>query len=441
MAKTWLFYDVESSDLNKVFGQVMQFAAVRTDEAFNELETHSFYVKLNRDVLPNPDAVMVHGISPYVANTGYSEPEAMEIIHQLVNEPGTWNGGYNTLGYDDEVLRFGFYRNFLSPYTHGFSQQCRRFDLFPMVMFFYVDGYEGLEWPIIDGKVSFKLEHLNAANQWVEGAAHDALVDVRVCVALAKNLAQDQKRFNRALNLLAAKDAPSDDRATYLSARLGHQQQFMAPVKWLGAHQTMGNTGFWLNLNRVDFAQDGLDQSAVMRKKKMDTALILPERPALFEVPRVIDNLAWLEDHPDALESLKETICSATFDEIEDIDIDAGLYQHGFFTDQENVLMANLSALPRTKWLASFSQSHRLYQMMLKWLWRHAWDVLAPVDLAQALRLVLNPGKDYQGMRRVDYATQLQRINELHTMLEDDPRRMALLKDLSQYYQNHLSLF
>src|SRR6056300_1448363 len=113
MSVSWLFYDVESSDLNKVFGQILQFAAIRTDEDFNEIECHEFFVRLNRDTLPSPDAVLVHRLLPENLTKGKTEYEALKTIHELVNQSGTMNGGYNTLGYDDDVLRFGFYRNFL----------------------------------------------------------------------------------------------------------------------------------------------------------------------------------------------------------------------------------------------------------------------------------------------------------------------------------------
>ena len=134
MGLNWFFYDVESSDLNKVFGQILQFAAIRTDEDFNEIECHEFFVRLNRDTLPSPDAVLVHRLLPDDLAKGKTEYDALKVIHELVNLPGTMNGGYNTLGYDDDVLRFGFYRNFLTPYTHGFANGCKRFDLFPMLL-------------------------------------------------------------------------------------------------------------------------------------------------------------------------------------------------------------------------------------------------------------------------------------------------------------------
>ncbi len=122
---TYLFYDLETTGLNRAFDQVLQFSSIRTDLAFNELERHSINVSLRRDVIPSPEAMIVHGIDFTAVDGGLPELEAITEIHRLLNRPGTISLGYNTLGFDDEFLRFSFYRNLLPPYTHQFHQGCR----------------------------------------------------------------------------------------------------------------------------------------------------------------------------------------------------------------------------------------------------------------------------------------------------------------------------
>ena len=112
--KTLLFYDLETSGLSKSFAQVVEFAAIRTDMTLREIERTHFYVKLTRDVIPEPDAFATHRLSMQTLADGLAEPEAITTIHQLLNEPGTISLGYNTLGFDDEFLRFSFYRAFFS---------------------------------------------------------------------------------------------------------------------------------------------------------------------------------------------------------------------------------------------------------------------------------------------------------------------------------------
>ena len=65
MKTTYLFYDIETTGLSKCFDQVLQFAAIRTDDSFNELERIELRVKLNPDIIPHPAAVATHRISIY----------------------------------------------------------------------------------------------------------------------------------------------------------------------------------------------------------------------------------------------------------------------------------------------------------------------------------------------------------------------------------------
>ena len=38
--QTFLFYDLETTGLNKAFDQILQFAAIRTDMSFREIDRH-----------------------------------------------------------------------------------------------------------------------------------------------------------------------------------------------------------------------------------------------------------------------------------------------------------------------------------------------------------------------------------------------------------------
>jgi len=150
MNKTFLFYDIETSGLNKAFDQVLQFAAIRTDLNCNELERHEIFVRLSPDVIPAPQAILTHQLSLSELNkNGISEIEAIKKIHQLLNQPGTISIGYNSLGFDDEFLRFSFYRNLLPPYTHQYANECSRADLYPMAILYFLYQPNVLNWPTL----------------------------------------------------------------------------------------------------------------------------------------------------------------------------------------------------------------------------------------------------------------------------------------------------
>ena len=78
MAASYLFYDIETTGLNKAFDQILQFAAVRTDRQLNEIDRHAVTVKLRPDVIPSPAAVLTNCIPVSVFSDGLCEYEAAE---------------------------------------------------------------------------------------------------------------------------------------------------------------------------------------------------------------------------------------------------------------------------------------------------------------------------------------------------------------------------
>ncbi len=123
---TYLFYDLETTGLNPAFDQILQFAAIRVDTEFNEIERFNIRVALSPDVIPNPNALLVNRIHPTQLAVGINEYEAIIKIHGIVNTPGTISLRYNTLGLDDDFLCFAFFRHLLPPYWHQYKNECDR---------------------------------------------------------------------------------------------------------------------------------------------------------------------------------------------------------------------------------------------------------------------------------------------------------------------------
>ncbi len=175
-----------------------QFAGVRTDADLNEIgEPLELYCQPPLDALPEPEACLLTGITPqHCAQRGVAEHAFAAAIEAQLARPGTVGVGYNSIRFDDEVTRFLFWRNLIDPYAREWQNGCGRWDLLDVVRATRALRPEGIEWPTNDeGRASFKLEHLSAANGLAHAAAHDALSDVRATIALARLIKNKQPRL------------------------------------------------------------------------------------------------------------------------------------------------------------------------------------------------------------------------------------------------------
>lgn len=181
-SRRYVIYDTETSGLNYDYDQILEAAAVTLDEGFNLIpgSEQTFTLRPRIDVPPHPEASLVHGLNmERLRTTGMSEYEFSEAFLRYVSVPNTFIGGYNSLSFDDEVLRRTLFRNLRDPYGHEWRDGNARFDLLNIVRTLYAWEPDSLNWPTgEDGKVSMKLGEIAAANRIKLDNAHDAMADV-----------------------------------------------------------------------------------------------------------------------------------------------------------------------------------------------------------------------------------------------------------------------
>ncbi|WP_129232616.1 exodeoxyribonuclease I, partial [Cronobacter condimenti] len=195
---TFLFHDYETFGKSPSLDRPAQFAALRTDENFTPVgEPDVFYCKPADDYLPQPEAVLITGITPQVARArGENEAEFARRIHTQFTVPKTCVVGYNNVRFDDEVTRNIFYRNFYDPYAWSWQNDNSRWDLLDVMRACYALRPEGIVWPEnSDGLPSFRLEHLTVANGIEHTNAHDAMADVYATIAMAQLVKTRQPRM------------------------------------------------------------------------------------------------------------------------------------------------------------------------------------------------------------------------------------------------------
>lgn len=188
-----LWYDYETSGRDAAADRPVQLGWQVTDPGMEPVaDAESQLVRLPDDVLPSPGAMLVHQILPDVhQRDGISEAELANHLEQLI-APRTLVAGYNSRGFDDKFTQHIFYRCLRDPYAWQYADGRGRFDLYPVVLTYFVLAPEAIRWPEDnDGRPRFKLDRIGPLNQLDQGLkkAHDASSDVAVTARLARQLA------------------------------------------------------------------------------------------------------------------------------------------------------------------------------------------------------------------------------------------------------------
>ena len=202
MKQTFFFYDLETSGFGPRKDRIMQFAGQRTDMNLNKIgEPVNILIRLNDDVLPSPEALMVTGISPQkTVDEGYTEAEFAQMAAEEFFTEGTIAVGYNSVRFDDEHMRHLFWRNFYDPYEWQWKDERSRWDLLDVVRMTRALRPESINWPFIENELgekiaANKLELLTKLNGIEHENAHDAMSDVDGLIDVAKLLREKQPQI------------------------------------------------------------------------------------------------------------------------------------------------------------------------------------------------------------------------------------------------------
>lgn len=176
----------------------MQFAGQRTDLELNAIgEPVNILVQMTEDILPDPDAVLLTGITPQSTMAdGMREAEFLKIFTEEVATPHTIMLGYNTVRFDDEFMRCLHYRNFYDPYEWQWQDGRSRWDMLDVVRMTRALRPDGIQWPFdVHGKPTNRLELLTGLNKLSHAHAHDALSDVYATIEVARLIAGKQPKL------------------------------------------------------------------------------------------------------------------------------------------------------------------------------------------------------------------------------------------------------
>jgi len=177
----FLFYDLETFGRSPSRDRIAEFAGIVTDDELNLLEQpHELRCVPPGDYLVHPGATLTNRITPQDAQaTGVAEPVfADRLLDLFFSRPGLRIVGYNSSSFDDEFVRYLFYRTLHDPYEWHYKNGNSRLDILPVIPVVFDFLRDRLMWKRFDdGKPDFRLESIVEANDAAGGTSHEALAD------------------------------------------------------------------------------------------------------------------------------------------------------------------------------------------------------------------------------------------------------------------------
>lgn len=209
----FVFYDTETTGLKKGFDQIVQFAAIHTDADLNELDRFQVRCRLQPHVVPHPKAMLANGLS-IERLTDAGLPSHYEMVREVRWRLVQWGKaifvGYNSIRFDEEMLRHAFFQCLFPAYLTS-SPGCGRTDAMHVVLAACAESAPCLILPADEnGRTTFRLDAVARANGLDVGRAHDAAVDADMTLALCRRVAAEAPDVWSRLVRTANKAAVSD---------------------------------------------------------------------------------------------------------------------------------------------------------------------------------------------------------------------------------------
>ena len=206
----YVFYDTETTGTQTAFDQILQFAAIWTDEEFNVLERFNIRCQLLPHIVPAPGALRVTGVTPAML-TDPTMPSHYQAIRQIRAQLLAWSPatfiGFNSLDFDEVLLRQALFQTLHPAYLTN-TDGNRRSDVMRIAHAASIFAPENIDVPTDDrGRETFRLDRLAPANGFNHEGAHEAMADVEATMHMARLIRKRDPAIWAALDRATTKSA------------------------------------------------------------------------------------------------------------------------------------------------------------------------------------------------------------------------------------------
>jgi exodeoxyribonuclease I len=315
---SFVFFDTETTGLKHGFDQIVHFAAIRTDTNLDEIDRFQVRSRLLPQVVPHPNALCTNGL-PISRLLDEALPSHYHMIRNIRDRLLGWSPsifvGFNSIRFDEEMLRHALFQNLYPAYltsNHGNS----RSDVLGLVMAAATLSPTCLSVPRgPEGRAVYRLEGLAAAYGLGHASAHDAMSDASATLDLCR-LVRDRsselwQRFVRFSKKATVAEFVDSEDGFFLTEFFANEP-YHAPVVCLGRDPGQPNGRLCLRLDGdldrlVRMSEEELSaelsvKPSPVRRLRVNTAPILTP---LYDAPDQMLNGADPETIEDAARALR----------------------------------------------------------------------------------------------------------------------------------------
>ncbi len=254
-----IFYDTETTGIQKDFSQILQCGSVLTDKNLRAIDEQNIGCSPLPWVIPQPMAMLTNKKID-LFNSNISHYQMMKDIQMQWKKWSTQSPSvfitYNGHAFDEELIRRQFFWNLLEPYTTNTNGN-GRLDLMLMVHNIAAFFSEEISIPLFEGGpgISYKLEHLAQEHGIDAGDAHDAIADcnlmIELCVIIQKKLPDLFQSFINTSTKPGIKDLLYSDEFLALG-EIHRRHTFKYPVVLCGSDASRPNEIVFFDLSYAE---------------------------------------------------------------------------------------------------------------------------------------------------------------------------------------------
>ena len=408
----FVFYDLETTGLDTSFDQIVQIAAIRVNDEL-EIEDDDrdvFERKCRRlpHIVPSPGALTTTNVSPNeLERRNLSHYEMMSEVAMVFSNwtPATFIG-YNSIRFDETLLRQAFYQSLLPTYRTNTGGNSRA-DAMLIAQAVAIYAPESINILTDDRQRQiFKLGDVARRNgvELAEEDAHDALNDVRATLGLAQILRRNAPEIWELMMRNSQKVAVEDffqEHDFFCHSNVFFGRTFNEVVAVTGRNLENPNEFALFNLGYDPTDYFGVDLDGMKNlldsSPKKIRAVRTNSQPMLMPFDRAADHIRpesfdedtyrvraeLLRDNQD-FQALVSQALPLRYETEESPYVEKKIYD-GFVSDDDSELMQRFH---RADWsgrlaIAERFEDHRLLELAERLIYFERPDLLPPADQAR----------------------------------------------------------